>query len=75
MHSIMAKFNVSQDVANERERKYIDLADHIVAKSYPYCKLWECVVTVLFLTSTPLVLTTQSRLTFDPRIMVKNLKG
>ena len=28
----------------------------IVAKSIHYCRLWECVVTVLLLTSTPLVL-------------------
>ena len=34
MHSIMASFNLYQDVANKRERK--NIAAPIVAKSYTY---------------------------------------
>ena len=36
MHSIMAILNLGQNVANERERKYV--AAYIVAKSY---SLWQ----------------------------------
>ena len=52
MHSIMANLNLGPDVANKRERQQT-VAD-IVAKSYPYSKLQECVVTVPLLTSIPL---------------------
>ena len=51
MRSFMTNLNLGQDVANIRERKFT--AAHIVAKSYPYYKLW--VGTVLLLTSTPLI--------------------
>ena len=55
MHSNMANLNLGQDVAKKRERK--QTAAHIV----PYNKLQECVVTVLLLTSTPLVRITYSK--------------
>ena len=51
----MGNLKLGQNVANTTERK--QTAAHIVAKSHPLCKLQECVVTVLFLTSTPLAAT------------------
>ena len=47
----MANLNLGQDVANNRERKSFSCS----YSGQIYSKLKECVVTVLLLTSTPLV--------------------
>ena len=61
----MANPNLGQDVANEkRNKELLILWPNLIL----YTKLQECVVTVLLLTSTPLLLTSSSICSWPKKI-------